>query len=434
MRILQITHGFPPESVGGVEQHVDGLSTALAAAGHDVHVYARTSAAHLPQGAFRRERDGNPTVTRVAFRWEGVDSLAAMYRCEPMASALRAFLQSERDARRSFDVAHVHHLTGMSTDSLAALRDAGIPSVLTLHDYWLMCPRGQMWHRREETCEQVEAQRCGECLSLTFPHWLPRDTAAQQARELHEASLRTIADASRLVIPSARAIPPFAALGVDPSRITVVENGVDTEALEDLPLPPCGPGPLRLGYLGTVMPSKGLHVLLDAVLRQPPGSVELHVFGNAVPYHGDETYLTRCFFKLRPEARVHYHGPYTTSRLHEILGGLDVACAPALWHEAFGLTVREALAAGRPILVSRVGGLQDAVTDGVEGRVLPPGDVAAWSDAIRRMAEDRSAVREMSRRTRNRARGFAAMAADLVSVYQGAVHAGPGQVGAPGRA
>ena len=434
MRILQITHGFPPESVGGVEQHVDGLSTALAAAGHDVHVYARTSASDLPQGSFRLERSGNPTVTRVAYRWEGVDSLAAMYRCTPMADSLRKFLAAERESGRGFDVAHVHHLTGMSTDSLDALREAGIASVLTLHDYWLMCPRGQMWHRREEVCEQVEPNRCGECLSLTFPHWLPRDTAAQQARELHEMAKRTIAGADRLVIPSARAIPPFAALGVDPARITVVENGVDTEVLENLPLPSCGPGPLRIGYLGTVMPSKGLHVLLDAVLRQNTGAVELHIYGNSVPYHGDETYLTRCFFKLQPQARVHYHGPYTTSRLPEILADLDVVCAPALWHEAFGLTVREALAAGRPILVSRVGGLQDAVTDGVEGRVLPPGDVGAWTDAIRRMADDRGAVRAMSSRTRSRARGFAAMARELVTVYGEAKDLPRTTAAAPGRA
>ena len=120
-------------------------------------------------------------------------------------------------------------------------------------------------------------------------------------------------------------------MGIDPASISVVENGVDTEALDSLPLPSFGPGPLRLGYLGTVMPSKGLHVLLDAVLQQPEGSVELHIYGNAVSYHGDDTYLTRCFQRLIPKARVHYHGPYTTSRLPEILGNLDVVCAPALW-------------------------------------------------------------------------------------------------------
>ncbi len=418
MRILQVTHGFPPESIGGVEQHVDGLSAALASCGHEVHIYARTSDPRLAQGERRIERTGNPAVTRVAYRWESVDGLEAMYRCSPMAESLRAFLREQKASGKRFDVAHVHHLTGMSVDSLAVLREAGVPSVLTLHDYWLMCPRGQMWHRREEVCERVEANRCGECLSLTFPHWVSPDTGAKQAASLHEGAIRTLKCADRLVIPSRRAIPPFEALGLDASRIAVVENGVDTESLRHVPSPSCGPGPLRLGYLGTVMPSKGLHVLLDAVLRQSAGTVELHIFGNAVPYHGDDSYLTRCFQRLTTSTKVLYHGPYSTAMLPTILEQVDMVCAPALWHEAFGLTVREALASGRPILVSRVGGLQDAIEDGREGRVLPPGDVAAWADAIRLLAADRGTLRAMAARTRPKARGFAAMAQDLLEIYR----------------
>jgi glycosyltransferase involved in cell wall biosynthesis len=285
MRILQVTHGFPPESVGGVEQHVEGLSQALAKKGEAVHVYARTSDASMKQGEFRSERSGNPEVTRAAFRWEGIDGLTSMYRCAPMADTLRQFLRSQQEAGLGFNVAHVHHLTGMSVDSLDVLREAQIPVVLTLHDYWLMCPRGQMWNRREESCERVEPQRCGECLSQTFPFWVNPQGAQDQASALHDLARSVLAKADQLVIPSARAIPPFAALGVDPASISVVENGVDTEALDSLPLPSFGPGPLRLGYLGTVMPSKGLHVLLDAVLQQPESSVELHI--HQFPKHAE---------------------------------------------------------------------------------------------------------------------------------------------------
>lgn len=424
MHILQLAHGLPPDSVGGVEQHVDGLARALAADGHRVHVYARSSLPGRPQGEAQPTLDGNPSITRVAFRWEGVRDLASMYECEPMARSLDAFLVDQRHRGYAFDVAHVHHLTGMSTSSLRVLRSHGIPVVLTLHDYWLMCPRGQMWHRREEVCERVEPQRCGECLAATFPHWISAANGAIESAALHARAKEILATATRLVIPSARAIPPFAELGVAADRIAVVENGVDTEALGVLPAPSCGPGPLRLGYLGTVMPSKGLHVLLDAVLKLPRGTVELHIHGNAVPYHGNETYHTRCFFKLQPGSGVHYHGPYATTELPSILAGLDVVCAPALWQEAFGLTVREALAAGRPVLVSRIGGLQDAVADGEQGLVLPPGDVAAWAAAISALAGDRGRVRRMSQRARPRARGFSAMAQDLLAVYRSAAAAG----------
>jgi glycosyltransferase involved in cell wall biosynthesis len=169
------------------------------------------------------------------------------------------------------------------------------------------------------------------------------------------------------------------------------------------------------------MPSKGLHVLLDAMAALPRGDAVLRIHGNVVPYHGDQSYGTRCFQRLQPGSGVHYFGPYGLGELPELLSEIDVLAAPALWHEAFGLTVREALAAGRPVLVSRIGGLQDAVADGEAGRVLPPGDVGAWTEALRGMCADRRLVARMAQAARPLARGFGAMAADLAAVYAAAI-------------
>lgn len=418
MRILLLCHGLPPDSVGGVEQHVSGLAAALVAAGHRVHVFARANLPGTPQGQWRRTVEGNPAVTRAAFRWEGVDSLAAIYDCRPMADALRHFLADRRAAGETFDVAHVHHLTGMSVDSVHALREAGVPTVMTLHDYWLFCPRGQMFRHDEATCTVAEPETCARCLQKTFPWWLQDDNRLARVERLHDRARSVLAAPHRLVVPSARAIPPFVALGVPAERFVVVENGVDTEPLRQLPPPAAGPGPLRLAYFGTLMPSKGLHVLLEALLALPPGTATLDIHGNAVPYHGDQSYLTRCFQKLPPGAGVTYHGPYGLGDLPRLLAGVDVLAAPALWHEAFGLTVREALAAGRPVLVARVGGLQDAVADGEQGFVLPPGDVPAWSATIARLAADRGLCRRLGEGARGRARGFAAMAHELMDVYR----------------
>jgi glycosyltransferase involved in cell wall biosynthesis len=426
MRVLLVCHGLPPDGIGGVEQHVSGLGAALAAARHEVHVFARGHLPGLPQGEWRTAADGNPRVTRVAYRWEGVDSLDAIYDCRPMAEAMRNFLAARRDAGERFDVAHVHHLTGMSTDSLQALREAGVPTVMTLHDYWLFCPRGQMFHRREEVCDAAIPQRCAECLQATFPHWLRADNRDAAIARVHARALAALALPERLIVPSARAIPPFVTLGVPRERFTVVENGVDTERLSGLAGPAAGPGPLRLGFFGTLIPSKGLHVLLDALQALPLGTASLRIHGNTVPYHGDDGYLVRCFQRLRPGSGVQYHGPYGLDELPTLLAAIDVLAAPALWHEAFGLTVREALAAGRPVLASRIGGLQDAIADGVQGLLLPPGDVGAWTAAIARLAGDRRLVARMAAATRGHARGFAEMTAELVEVYaearRGAAH------------
>lgn len=423
MRVLLISHGLPPESVGGVEQHVEGLTSALVAAGHEVHVYTRTGRPGIAQGSLIDETGpSGASVTRVVSRYEGLENLSMLYGDPRLDRAFARFLEG-----RSFDIAHVHHMTGISTGILDVLRKAGIPSVVTLHDYWTICPRGQMWHREGRICETVHPQRCADCLRPTFGGWIPEGEAGEQIVEgVHEAARTTLANADQLVVPSGRAVPPFTALGIDPERFRTIENGVDVERLQRLALPPVADRsadgsyrPLRIAYLGTLIPSKGLDVLVDALVQLEPGRVGLHIFGNAVPYHGDEGFLTRVFSRVRPGDRVTYHGPYTTRDLPHILAQVDLLAAPALWHEAFGLTVREALAAGRPVIVSAVGGLQDAIADGVQGLVVPAGDVAALAAAIDALDRDRDRLAAMAEACRRAGttRGFASMAAELSALY-----------------
>lgn len=419
LRVLLITHGLPPESVGGVEQHVDGLARALVAAGHDVHVYAKSAAPGAPQGSLTTlpPSAGTPyATTRFVYRYEGLTSLRSLYEVPELDDALRRFLSGHR-----FDVAHVHHLTGVSTTALSVLRDRGLPTVLSLHDYWLLCPRGQMWHRDGSVTEAVDPARCADCLRPTFGGWIPPGAEGERVvAELHERAKAVLALPDALVLPSAQAQPPYLALGLPASRLVVIENGVDTEALRGLPPPVAEAGrPLRIGYLGTLIPSKGLDVLIDAYRRLPAGAAELRIFGNATPYHGDDGFLTRGFARLTPADRVVYHGPYATADLPRILAGLDVVAAPARWREAFGLTVREALAAARPVVASRIGGLADSLVDGVHGALVPPGDVAALAAVLARWCADRDAIAAMAAACRASApvRGFDAMAAELIALY-----------------
>ena len=168
--------------------------------------------------------------------------------------------------------------------------------------------------------------------------------------------------------------------------------------------------PIYLDWNATAPP---LPEAIDAAYR-----AALDVWGNAVPYHGDDSFLDRVFGRLPEDAPVQYHGPYGTGDLPRILAEMDVVVAPALWQEAFGLTIREALAAGRPVLASRIGGLQDAIQDGIEGRLLPPGDAAALAGALQELAGDRQRLLGMARAAQEHpTRGFAAMAQDLLEHY-----------------
>jgi glycosyltransferase involved in cell wall biosynthesis len=67
---------------------------------------------------------------------------------------------------------------------------------------------------------------------------------------------------------------------------------------------------------------------------------------------------------------------------------VDVVVVPSLWYEAYSFLVSEAFAAGLPVLASRLGALADRVRDGVDGLLLPPGDIMAWRAAMQRLLDE----------------------------------------------
>ena len=93
-RILLLTHGLPPDDVGGVEQHVDGLARELVALGHDVHVWAKTGRAGPEQGTRIDETapDAPYRTTRVVYRYEGLEGFLSLYRVPLLEASLADFL------------------------------------------------------------------------------------------------------------------------------------------------------------------------------------------------------------------------------------------------------------------------------------------------------------------------------------------------------
>jgi glycosyltransferase involved in cell wall biosynthesis len=183
----------------------------------------------------------------------------------------------------------------------------------------------------------------------------------------------------------------FARAGLAADSIQVVENGVDVEelrrAVAELRPRHTARAGLRLGVLGTVLPSKGALELARAVLASRVEGLTLEIHGALPSYHGDGRYVEELCALAAREPAIRVHGPFDHARLAEILAGLDGVAAPSRWNEVYGLTVREARAAGLPVLVSDAGALPGVVEDGAAGLVVPAEDPSAWVAALRRFAD-----------------------------------------------
>lgn len=424
MRILFVTAAFLPQSIGGVELHVLGLARELRAE-HSVAVFCRGSdPARGELELERTEYQGIP-VARLNYLFSDCTGFPMIWRNAAIRARFEAFLDEYRP-----DVVHVHHLTCLSTDLIDAAKARGARVVMTLHDFWMGCPRGQRMTPDLELCSEVVAEKCAPCLTRMWSGWFGagRDGPSVPEDERRRRDLAAIGDyhdwirgvlgrVDRLVTPSRSSRAIFARFGVPADRIAVVENGLDHEpfrAVRRVAAPH-----FRFGFIGTVLPTKGVHVLIDAFARLARPAARLAIHGEECGWHEVTGYGELLREQARPLGdRVALHGRYAAEDLPAILGTLDCLVVPSLWFEAFCLTLREGWLAGLPVIASRLGAMAEAIDDGATGLLFAPGDAADLARQMARVMDD-AALRSRLYRSEKRVRTAAENAAELAAIYRG---------------
>jgi glycosyltransferase involved in cell wall biosynthesis len=386
VKVLLAVHNFPPEFIGGVERTVELLASDLVGVGDEVAIFAgsarRAAATHVERevyGAIPIHR----LVRRVAFQ-NPADEF------DPAADD--AFERLLGDF--SPDVVHVHHWhnLGAAMVSLAARR--GIPSVVTLHDYWTTCslffrmPGNDAAFCREP--ERVEA--CHPCI---MRH---QSTDADELTHGLEMRFGTIAqelDLAAAILVSGRATAETLELfgrgrAARRSRMHIVPLGA--AAFEPIARRPSPSDRLVIAHWGNLSAVKGVLGLARAAARSAAAPrIDLRLYGACC----DEGFAD----ELRAAAgtvRLELHGRYDVSRLPELLAEADAAVFPSLARETHSIVLDEALALGLPLIVSDRGELPERAGPGAI--VVPAGDDAALAAAIDRLADPE--VRERMRRQR----------------------------------
>ena len=402
MRVLHAIHDFLPRHRAGSEIYAAELCRELASRHHLTMVCAEYDPGRVHGQITWRLHDNVPVV-EIANNWVCA-TFEETYRPPVIADTLERVLDVVQP-----HVVHVHNLLNLSFDLPAAAKARGIPVAATLHDYTLVCASGgQRIHRAEaHVCRTIDPARCARCFvespfhaqaaagpvaSAMAASGLVRravSTARQWSPSLVRAAAKAMGSARRLpvtaadintrlaaarrvfdqvdlfVAPSRSLADEFIALGLDPSKLRVIEHGFPPmAAARRVP----GGGPLRIGFVGTLVWHKGVHVLLDAVRRLPADAYELHI-------HGDLETDSEYVADLRRRADglpVHFRGGFDQTRTAAVYSDLDVLVIPSIWLENSPLVIREAYQAGVPVIGSRIGGTADLIEDGRSGRLYDP--------------------------------------------------------------
>ena len=342
MRIAIFTDYYPPHVGGGVERVVGELARGLARRGEDVRVF---SLATLPAPAFEVQ-DGVRVYRARTLQLTGLVGVQSALSPSLFTLALREL------RREPADVMHAHGCFFFASLVAATLsRVLRTPLVTTLHI-------GSLEHlpKRQRLPSQAYERTMG----------------------------RAIIAASREVICVSKAVAEHAAtIGARPGRTCVIENGVDTEVF----YPGAGAEAedtdrVRLAFVGRLIENKGPHFFLQAA----PAVIRAHPEAEFV-FIGDGPMRRELAAKARRlglQRNVRFEGLQ-----HDVASRLrasDVYVRPSLT-EGMPLTVLEAMACGLPVVATPVGGTAEIVYDGVNGLLVPPGDVPALASALIRLAD-----------------------------------------------
>ncbi len=368
LRFLMVTTFYPPYHLGGDAVHVQYLAEALSRAGHEVHVE------HAP-AAYRLKRRGLPStksdddgvqVHPIPSPWGRLQPAAA-YALGQSRSVTRHHEELMHDLRP--DVTHFHNISLLGAGVVE--RHHSETNLYTAHDYWVRCPRSDLFKFGRYPCDHATCVRCG--ILSRRPPQLWRDGN----RRVNLESLDFAIAPSRFALHALEGefdcplvhLPNFAP-----------DKNPDGTTWE--------PKDYYL-YVGAHDSRKGVRELASAALLGPEApSVVFVGLGE------EEEHLRQLEREGRADIRVKgWVSAEELARLYRHARGLIV---PSLWHENAPLVAIEALSWGAPLLVSRRGGLEELIGDGDAGTSFEPtaGDIF---DAVGRFEETESPERMRDR-------------------------------------
>ncbi|MGF7189253.1 glycosyltransferase involved in cell wall biosynthesis [Robbsia andropogonis] len=408
--LLLVCPHLPPRFRGGVEVYSQWLIEALGALSKDLIVL---SIIDFTNPIPKRQKLTSTLQKGVTYYWLQID---ALYMAQPRT---HFFNEAVFDAVTSILKNHhpvaVHVQGGfrITPAPLFAAYKSSIPIILTLHDYYFICPTVNLIESSGNRCTGiVDASQCATCIThrstLTqdwFEDWMEdHDASGVSLHELatmREATRKSLGLANVLLSPSQDLAARYLrttnkhekTLKIHVHRLGVPQRLTAEVAIGAYPLNSNPPDQrLVFAYIGHIHPHKGVHLLVDAAARMSPDTRNwtLKIYGEWAdsPYH----------HSLHRSAAQHPNialcGAYDPDNIAQILADVDIVLLPSLWSENAPLVMLLALRYGVPVMASRIGGIPEWVRDTINGWLVAPGDPIAWAKAMAHCIEHRDRIKD----------------------------------------
>jgi glycosyltransferase involved in cell wall biosynthesis len=403
MRILHMNRYV--RRYGGAESYMFDIARVLQMRDHDVEFFGVASPANPPMTYSEYfpspvDREDGGTGARVR-------SVARMMWSTSARRGARRVIDEFRP-----DVIHLHNIYhDLSPSVIWAARDAGVPTVMTVHDYKLVCPSQELLNHGRPCTRCYPGRFVNAAATRCRDDSLSASLAVTAEAYLH-SSLSSYGHVDTFVCPSRFMQAQLLTGGLGGRRTRVLSNFVDATSVGA----PAFGGDGFL-YAGRLTASKGVDVLVRAVSRVPGARLTIAGEGR------EETQLRALAGAVAP-GQVEFVGHRSRSEVLAMMRASRALVLPARWHENQPISILEAGLLGLPVIGTSMGGVPEIVRHDFDGWVVPPDDEVSLATAMAEASTDPSLATTFGVRARERVlreHDPEAHATELESIYRGAM-------------
>lgn len=397
MKILKVIHGYPPKYSAGSEVYSQILAHELAN-NHEVQVFTRQENNFLSDYHYSTELDQiDPrvlihllNVPRTKYRDKYIHALVD----EKFKEVLASF---------NPDIVHFGHLNHLSLNLPKITKELNIPSVFTLHDFWLMCPRGQFVQRNSKEpwalCDGQEDSKCAkQCYVGSFSgddkdyqnefnYW------TEWMRKRMEKANSVIDFIDHFISPSKFLMDKFTnEFKLPKDKVTFIDYGFNLQRLSGRKR--AREKQFVFGYIGTHTPQKGIHNLIKA-FAQLKGDHILRIWGSPK----DDTAALKAIaasFAADIFKRIEWMGGYDNAKIVELVfNNVDAIVVPSIWGENSPLVIHEAQQVGVAVITANYGGMSEYVTHMKNGLLFEHRNVQDLSTKMQELVDKPKLAQEL---------------------------------------
>jgi glycosyltransferase involved in cell wall biosynthesis len=418
-KILLVTHFLPPSHTAGTEQYTLGLGKSLQAKEYEVTIICAEDwdkGENYWNGVTQEVYDGL-TVYRIHLNWKKANNSNRMlYDSLPVEKWLDKFLANSR-----FDIVHVTSTYSLGVGILRSVKKAKIPLILTLTDFWFLCPSLQLLRNDLNLCNgNTTAWQCQSCL-MNRSNFFQRMHKISLPDSVHARIWGTLSHITQVTdkrgfrglllnmderkkimhdvftLPDIVISPSIIVRDIfaknTPRPVILLNHGHDLSWL-DRYKGKSNSDKIRIGYLGQILEIKGVHILVEAFIKSDIGAkARLDIWGD---HSANLAYTKELISLIGNHETIFLQGKYNKKNLASILANIDVVVVPSIWYENAPLVIQEAFATKTPVITTNLGGMAEAVSHEVNGLLFERNNSEDLARQLLRIVDEQGLLKKLS--------------------------------------